>query len=308
MDDCIIIGAGPAGLTAAIYLARFHLSIRLFDCGSSRAALIPCTHNHAGYPEGIRGTDLLARMLAQAETYGAVREGARVDAIEVDDDGFTVRLGDRRARARSILLATGVVNNRPAMPDAVHDAALEAGLFRYCPICDGYEVTDKRVGVIGTGDRGRTLIQNINKTRNCAVVSICDTYAPNLAKARQWVGPTTRVFSDHRAMLDAGGIDAVVIATPLNMHAHHTFDAFDAGLHVWCEKAMARTIADCGAMVTRSKTANKVLQIGHQRMFHPTYLNALKRAKAGEIGSLTQIRASWHRNNEIGRASCRERV
>ncbi len=154
MDDCIIIGAGPAGLTAAIYLARFHLSIRLFDCGSSRAALIPCTHNHAGYPEGIRGTDLLARMLAQAETYGAVRESARVDAIEVDDDGFTVRLGDRRARARSVLLATGVVNNRPNMPDAIHDEALEAGLLRYCPICDGYEVTDKRVGIIGTGDHG----------------------------------------------------------------------------------------------------------------------------------------------------------
>ena len=75
MDDCIIIGAGPAGLTAAIYLARFHLSIRLFDCGSSRAALIPCTRNHAGYPEGIAGTDLLARMLAQAERYEA-RAGA----------------------------------------------------------------------------------------------------------------------------------------------------------------------------------------------------------------------------------------
>ncbi len=154
MDDCIIIGAGPAGLTAAIYLARFHLSIRLFDCGSSRAALIPRTHNHAGYPEGIRGTDLLARMLAQAENYGAVREGVRVDAIEVDDDGFTVRLGDRRARSRSVLLATGVVNNRPDMPDAIHDEALEAGLLRYCPICDGYEVTDKRVGIIGTGDHG----------------------------------------------------------------------------------------------------------------------------------------------------------
>ena len=70
-DDCIIIGAGPAGLTAAIYLARFHLSIRLFDCGSSRAAMIPCTRNHAGYPEGIKGTDLLRLMYAQAKRYGA---------------------------------------------------------------------------------------------------------------------------------------------------------------------------------------------------------------------------------------------
>ena len=57
MDDCIIIGAGPAGLTAAIYLARYHLSIRLFDCGTSRAAWIPCTRNLAGFPDGIEGEE-----------------------------------------------------------------------------------------------------------------------------------------------------------------------------------------------------------------------------------------------------------
>lgn len=154
MDDCIIIGAGPAGLTAAIYLARFHLSIRLFDSGDSRAALIPRTRNHAGYPEGIAGKDLLARMLAQAEQYGAVREEVEVTGLRVLDDGFGVRIGDREVAARSVLLATGVVNHRPKMPDALHDEALQRGLLRYCPICDGYEVTDKKIGVIGTGGHG----------------------------------------------------------------------------------------------------------------------------------------------------------
>lgn len=154
-----------------------------------------------------------------------------------------------------------------------------------------------RLGVIGTGDRGRALMRNIAKTRNCTVAAVCDIYAPNLAKGREIAGASVPAFTDHRAMLDAGGLDALVIATPLDLHARHTIDGFDAGLHVWCEKAMARTIADCGAMVSRSKAAGKVLQIGHQRMFHPTYLNALKRVKAGEIGSVTQIRASWHRNN-----------
>ncbi|WP_010217386.1 NAD(P)/FAD-dependent oxidoreductase [Sphingomonas sp. PAMC 26621] len=154
MDDCIIIGAGPAGLTAAIYLARFHLKIRLFDCGSSRAALIPRTHNHAGYPGGIKGTDLLRLMLDQAEEFGAVREAAEVTEIRPTGDNFEVRVGDQVFPTRSVLLATGVVNIRPEMDRAVHDAALARGLFRYCPICDGYEVTDKRVGVIGTGDHG----------------------------------------------------------------------------------------------------------------------------------------------------------
>lgn len=154
MDDCIIIGAGPAGLTAAIYLARFHLRIRLFDCGSSRAALIPCTHNHAGFPDGISGKELLARMAAQAEKYGAVREFAEVTGLRPAETGFVARVGERDYPARAVLLATGVVNHRPDMDNALHAEALERGLLRYCPICDGYEVTDKRVGVIGTGDRG----------------------------------------------------------------------------------------------------------------------------------------------------------
>ncbi len=154
MDDCIIVGAGPAGLTAAIYLARFHLSIRLFDSGSSRAAMIPCTHNHAGYPEGIGGKALLGMMLAQAEKYGAHREEKRVTAIEPDGEDFRIVTDTGSYAARTVLLATGVVNHRPNILPEVHDPALERGLIRYCPICDGYEVTDKRVGVIGTGDHG----------------------------------------------------------------------------------------------------------------------------------------------------------
>lgn len=155
MEDCIVVGAGPAGLTAAIYLARFHLSIRLFDSGNSRAALIPCTSNVGGFPEGISGKELLARMLTQAERFGARRELARVTQIERSEDGFAVTAEARRFRARTVLMATGVINNRPeGMGDALHTRALADGLLRYCPICDAYEITDKRVAVIGTGEHG----------------------------------------------------------------------------------------------------------------------------------------------------------
>lgn len=152
-EDCVIIGGGPAGLTAAIYLARFHLKIRLFDCGTSRAALIPCTRNHAGFPDGIAGTELLAGMRKQAEKFGAVREEAKVTGLICGEDGFEVEIGGRRIAARTVLLATGVENYRPeGIAEDLHDEALSRGLLRYCPVCDGYEVTDRRIGVIGTGD------------------------------------------------------------------------------------------------------------------------------------------------------------
>ena len=153
--DCLVIGGGPAGLTAAIYLSRYHLSILVVDGGKSRAATIPCTHNHAGYPDGIAGTELVERMREQARRYGARIESGQVTRLDVEDDGlFTAEWGSGPIRARTVLLATGVTNRRPPMDEALHDDALARGLIRYCPICDGYEVTDKKVGVIGSGKGG----------------------------------------------------------------------------------------------------------------------------------------------------------
>ncbi len=154
-DDCIIIGAGPAGLTAAIYLARFHLSIRMFDCGTSRASWIPTSHNHAGFPDGINGNELLDRMREQAARYGALREPRKVTELAKDGETFRVICENETFSARTVLLATGVVNHQPeGMDPALHEEALGRGLLRYCPICDGYEVTDRKVAVIGTSDHG----------------------------------------------------------------------------------------------------------------------------------------------------------
>jgi thioredoxin reductase (NADPH) len=154
--DCLVIGGGPAGLTAGIYLARFHLDILVVDAGKSRASLIPCTHNHAGYPDGIKGTDLLQRMRDQACKYGAKIETEFVTKLERDETTglFTATWGSGCAISRSVLLATGVTNRRPPMDEELHDDALARGLIRYCPICDGYEVTDKKVGVIGSDSHG----------------------------------------------------------------------------------------------------------------------------------------------------------
>jgi len=154
--DCLIVGGGPAGLTAAIYLARFHLDILVIDGGKSRASWIPCSRNHAGFPDGIEGKELLKRMREQACKYGAKIETEQVTKLERDENTglFTATWGSGKAVARTVLLATGVTNRRPPMDEELHDDALARGLIRYCPICDGYEITDKKVGVIGSDSHG----------------------------------------------------------------------------------------------------------------------------------------------------------
>ena len=154
--DCLIIGGGPAGLTAAIYLARFHLDILVVDGGKSRASWIPCTRNVSGFPDGIGGTALLQRMRDQTRKYGAKVESEFVTKLERDETTglFMATWGSGRRTARTVLLATGVTNRRPLMDEELHDEALARGLIRYCPICDGYEVTDKKVGVIGSDSHG----------------------------------------------------------------------------------------------------------------------------------------------------------
>jgi thioredoxin reductase (NADPH) len=154
--DCLVIGAGPAGLTAAIYLARFHMDILVVDSGKGRAVTIPCTRNHAGYPDGISGAELIARTKEQAQRYGAKIIDGTVTRLERNEESgiFEAEWGSGPVHAKSVLLATGVTNRRPPMDEALHDEALARGQIRYCPICDGFEVTDKKVGVIGSGRHG----------------------------------------------------------------------------------------------------------------------------------------------------------
>lgn len=150
--DAIIVGAGPAGLTAAIYLGRFRRRIAVIDAGDSRAAWIPITHNHPGWPDGIKGTDLLARIRAQAEKYGPdIRQG-KVNAVTAVEGGFEVTVGGETLRAANVLLACGVKDNEPPLPGV--EEAVRRALIRICPICDGYEVSGQDVGVIGDGDLG----------------------------------------------------------------------------------------------------------------------------------------------------------
>jgi thioredoxin reductase (NADPH) len=151
--DTLIVGAGPAGLTAAIYLRRFTRSVALVDKGNSRLRLIPVSHNYPGFPEGVPGHVLLGNLTVQLERYGgAVMPGEIVDlrledglfvadyAAEDAPDGDLVQI-----RAHTVLLATGVAD--AGLPIENWREAIAFGSLRLCPVCDGFDVMDKRIAV-----------------------------------------------------------------------------------------------------------------------------------------------------------------
>lgn len=153
LHDCLIIGAGPAGMTAALYLARFRRQVMIVDAGEPRAAWIPTSHNIPFFAEGIPGPDILARQRAALSEYSVPIMPARVTSLRPDGGGFLAgHDGGPPIRARHVILATGAVDVEPDLPNLPD--AVRRGLVRYCPVCDGYESRERRIGVIGHGASG----------------------------------------------------------------------------------------------------------------------------------------------------------
>jgi thioredoxin reductase (NADPH) len=149
--DTLIVGGGPGGLTAAIYLRRFTRNVALVDKGNSRLRLIPVSHNYPGFPEGVPGHILLGNLATQLQRYGgSVMPGEIVD-LRIEDGLF---VGDYQPegeddivqiRAHTALLATGVAD--AGLPVENWREAVAFGSVRLCPVCDGFDVIDKRIAV-----------------------------------------------------------------------------------------------------------------------------------------------------------------
>jgi thioredoxin reductase (NADPH) len=195
--DAVVIGAGPGGLVAALYLARFERRFLVLDAGESRAAWIPISHNHPGFPKGVSGPDLLKRLRRHARRYGAVIKKACVDSLEASGGGFEIRAGKRRYFARTVLLATGVIDNEPKLPGL--ERAIARGLIRICPICDGYEARGQAIGVIG------------NSAHGAREALFLRTYSDDVTLIH--VGEPGTLADAERATLAAAGLP--VIETPI---------------------------------------------------------------------------------------------
>jgi thioredoxin reductase (NADPH) len=154
--DTLIIGGGPGGLTAAIYLRRFTRNVTVVDKGHSRLRLIPVSHNYPGFPQGVPGTRLLENLQDQLRNYGGEVTRGEIVGLRIEDGAFVgeYRRDDedevREIRALTVLLATGVAD--AGLPIDNWAAAVGSGAVRLCPVCDGYDVMDQRIAVVTAGN------------------------------------------------------------------------------------------------------------------------------------------------------------
>jgi thioredoxin reductase len=145
--DVVVIGGGAAGLAGAVALLRSRRSVLLVDAGDPRNAAAGHVHNFLAQDRATP-EELYAAGRSEVQSYGGEITCARVDALERDGDLFRVRAGDRIVTARRVLVATGA---RDELPDIPGLAARWGTDVLHCPYCHGYEVRDRRIGVLATG-------------------------------------------------------------------------------------------------------------------------------------------------------------
>ena len=160
--DAAIVGGGPAGLAAAINLARALRSVMVCDRPQPGRSDYPqVNHNYLGFPDGIPARELRARSTAQAERYGAQVCGAEVVAIRRTPGGFALEgSGGERIQARGVILAVGVRDHWTRFPG--FEAFIGRSLH-WCIVCDGYEMRGKRVVVAGNDDEAATMAVQLRR-------------------------------------------------------------------------------------------------------------------------------------------------
>jgi predicted dehydrogenase len=154
-------------------------------------------------------------------------------------------------------------------------------------------------GIIGTGTEGCTLLRFLSTIPEGRCLANCDIYPPNLKKGVETIKSNPRTYVDYRELLDQKDIDAVLIATPLNLHAKMVVDALDAGKHVFVEKTMYFKEEE-GDQIRKASAEHpkQVLQVGLQRRSSVLYNVAMQMIRKGAIGKVMFVRAQWHRNND----------
>jgi predicted dehydrogenase len=153
------------------------------------------------------------------------------------------------------------------------------------------------LGLIGAGDRGRSVIGNFLNNPAIRAVSVCDIYGAHIDEAKQKL-PGAKTFTNHRELLAAPGLDAVYIAVPDHWHASIAIEALAAGKDVYVEKPLTRLIEEGMPIVKAARENNRVCQVGAQQRSGSHYLQAKEKYfDSGKIGTVTLARTWWYGNS-----------
>jgi thioredoxin reductase (NADPH) len=180
--DCVVIGGGPAGLTAALYLARYRRNVIVVDAGRSRALNIRRSHNYPGLWKGISGYELLDILRRQATEHGAEVVDGTVTALRRTESFFVADTTHGQVVAPNVVIATGITDARPNITGT--DEVCAADTVRFCPVCDGFEAIDRRIAVYGSSDHAMA------EARFLRSFSRSVTVLPD----RQWNGLSSEEF------------------------------------------------------------------------------------------------------------------
>ena len=153
-----------------------------------------------------------------------------------------------------------------------------------------------RVAGLGTGGRGRYILDQALKAGGIEIVALCDVYEPRRLEAQEKLAPRADSYTDHRAVLDRKDIDAVVIGSPDHWHTPMTIDAVRAGKDVYVEKPVTHNIPEGEELIKAVRATKQIVQVGYQQRSWEHFILGRQIVKEGKLGKVTLVLSSWYQN------------
>ncbi len=183
----------------------------------------------------------------------------------------------------------------------IRQAAIGAAALAAYPPSRVLGANDRvRVGMIGVGGRGQELLKQVLGVPDAQLIAIADVYTRSRDEAKQ-MAPGIQTLDDHRRLLDMKDIDAVIVASPLHIHARHFRDTLAAGKDLYSEKTMTWSIPEAEECLGAAKKSDRVVQIGLQHESSGSLADARKWVKDGIVGKVTQVESWMSRNTPHGK-------